>query len=265
MHSWIVDTFADDVYDGNPAAVIVEAGGFPPTASMQAIAASIALPTTAFVVPGEPGRYRIRWFTPEKEINLCGHATIASAGYLFQAGGASAPVRLCFQWAGGELIARREGASIVLSLPQLPASPCEPVAGLDEALGADIVYYARAADDILVGVESEDVVAALEPDFDRLRRFDCRGHIVTAPSCNATIDFVSRTFFPALGVNEDQVCVSAHCKLGPYWAERLQKQRLSAVQLSQRGGRLVLDVVDGRVDVAGTAIVRQALAVHVNA
>lgn len=258
MQAWIIDAFADDLYEGNPAGVVIREDGFLPTRKMQSIAFSLGLPTTAFVVPGEAEQYQIRWFTPEKELNICGHATIASAGYLYEIEGISQSAELCFHTQSGPLYARRKDRRISLNLPRMDVSDCDPPYGLEEALGARILYCARATDDILIGVESEDVVANLHPNFEDLKDIDCRGHVVTAKSDKQRADFVSRSFFPALGVNEDQVCVSAHCKLGPYWAEKLNKHRLSAVQLSARGGRLELEVTSDRVHVAGTVIVRNS-------
>jgi PhzF family phenazine biosynthesis protein len=258
MQAWVIDTFAEDLYQGNPAGVIVRNDGFPSTESMQSIAFHLGLPTTAFVVPGEKEEYQIRWFTPKKELNICGHATIGAAGYLYEIEGANRSAELRFHTPSGPLYARREGHHISLNLPLMDFSVCDPPSGLDEALGARILYCARAVDDILIEVESENVVADLQPDFDAMRTIRCRGHIVTARGDGRSADFVSRSFFPALGVDEDQVCVSAHCKLGPYWAGKLNKRRLSAVQLSPRGGRLILEVTDDRVHVAGTAIVRRS-------
>lgn len=259
MQAWIIDTFADGRYRGNPAGVIRPAGRFPATAEMQAVACHLALPTTAFVVDAGTGRYRIRWFTPEKELNICGHATIAAAAYLYDVENVARSTPLCFQTHAGALHAQREDRYIFLNLPAMEVSVGDPPADLADALGTGIVYCARAVDDILIELESEDAVANLRPDFARLRRIECRGHVVTAKSSREHVDFVSRSFFPALGVNEDQVCVSAHCKLGPYWARKLGKRRLLAVQLSTRGGQLALEVMGEEIRVAGTAIVRESI------
>lgn len=256
MRAWIIDTFADDLYEGNPAGVIIFEDGFLPTEMMQSLAFNLGLPTTAFVVPGAPQQYQIRWFTPEKELNICGHGTIASAHYLYEVEDVCRTQELCFHTQTGPLYARWAEPYISLNLPCMELLACEPPAELEEALGANILYCGRAIDDIIVLLDSEDTIARLRPDFERMKKINCRGHIVTARSNQARTDFVSRSFFPALGVNEDQVCVSAHCKLGPYWAEQLHRQRLSAVQLSARGGRLELEVAGDRVHVAGTAVVR---------
>jgi PhzF family phenazine biosynthesis protein len=222
---------------------------------MRETAHRIGLPTTAFVVPAGPGRYRVRWFTPHEEINLCGHATIASARVLLeQAGNAGLP-GLTFVSDNGVLHAERAGDLIALDLPAARLTTCDPPPGLLEALGADATACAVSSDDVLVEVESAAAVAAVRPDFAALARQPFRGHIVTARDTSGE-DFVSRTFFPALGVNEDQVCVSAHCKLGPYWGRRLGRTRLTTVQLSERGGRLTVEHVGERVRVLGTAVLR---------
>lgn len=261
MQAWIFDTFADDVYAGNPAAVIMREDQFPPAAEMQSIAFSLGLPTTAFVVRGHHEQYNIRWFTPETELNICGHATIASASYLYEVEGVHPSTKLSFQTCTGSLYANRKDNYISLNLPRMELTSCQPPAGLESALSSTIRYCGRAIDDILVELESETVVANLTPAFDRLKQIECRGIVVTAKGDGEGVDFVSRAFFPALGVDEDQVCVSAHCKLGPYWAEKFNKQQLSAVQVSPRGGRLLVEVDDNRVYVAGTAILRRSSAV----
>ncbi|WP_433654885.1 PhzF family phenazine biosynthesis protein [Nocardia sp. CA-128927] len=252
MRHHIVDTFADARYAGNPAAV-VQAAEFP--AEMQQIAHRIGLPTTAFVIPMRAGTYRVRWFTPHKEINLCGHATIASARVLLAD---SARTRLTFVSDNGVLHAERVADLIAIDLPTAPLTPCEPPPGLLEALGTDAVACAVSSDDILIEVESMAAVRAIDPDFAALARQPYRGHIVTARGHNG-VDFASRTFFPALGVDEDQVCVTAHCKLTPYWAQRLGKDRLDTVQLSERGGRLQVWDMGERVRVLGTAVPRGAV------
>ncbi|GAA2987906.1 PhzF family phenazine biosynthesis protein [Streptosporangium longisporum] len=253
MRFHVVDTFADESFAGNPAAVVV-AEAFPAEEAMQGKAHRIGLPTTAFVVPAAaPDEYRVRWFTPYKEINLCGHATIASARHLFDRD--SGVKRLTFVSDNGVLRAERDGDLVAIELQAVPPVPCEPPAGLLEALGTTAVRCAVSSDDILVEVDSVQAVSAVRPDFAALATQPFRGHIVTARA-SSDVDFVSRTFFPALGVNEDQVCVTAHCKLAPYWAERLGRTRLTALQLSQRGGRLEMTLAGDRVRVLGTAVPR---------
>jgi PhzF family phenazine biosynthesis protein len=257
MHAWIVDAFADDLRDGNPAAVVIAEAGFPPARIMQRTARDLGLPTTAFIVPtANTANYRIRWFTVEQELDICGHATLAGACYLYEVAGVAADRRLSFQSNSGPIYARGGGNQIFLNLPRMDAKACETPFGLDDALGATIRYCARATDDFLVEVQSEQQLANLKPDFTALKKIKCRGFAVTAPSHADDRDFVSRFFAPSVGVNEDEVCVSAHCKLGPYWAGKLNKRWLLAVQLSPRGGRLSIGVTEDRVDIGGTAKIR---------
>lgn len=255
MRHHIVDTFADDQFAGNPAAV-APVPAFPPDEAMQRIANRIGLPTTAFVVPAAPGEYRVRWFTPAKELNLCGHATIASARYLFGLEENLGRTTLTFVSENGVLFAERVGDLIAIDLPTADLRPAEPPPpGLLEALGTDALSCWVSHDDVLVELESATAVAAVRPDFAALARQPFRGNIVTAPG-PAGVDFVSRTFFPSLGVNEDQVCVTAHCKLAPFWAGRLGRSGLSALQLSERGGRLAVEHRGKRVHVLGAAVRR---------
>lgn len=257
----VVDTFVDGRHAGNPAAVVTVDGGFPQRAAMQAIAHRIALPTTAFLLAERPGAaYRVRWFAPREEINLCGHATIASARHVYDTVPGAPGRTLRFVSANGVVLHARglAGTEIALDLPAVAARPCDPPPGLVAALGTDIVGCHATHDDLLVEVGSPADVAAAAPDFAALARLPYRGHIVTARSRDPGTDFVSRTFFPSLGVDEDQVCVTAHAKLGPFWAGRLGRDALSAVQLSQRGGRLRVTSGPGRVEVIGTAVARAA-------
>lgn len=256
MRYWIVDAFADHRFAGNPAAV-VRTPEFPPDEAMQHTAHRIGLPTTAFVVPVGPAEYRVRWFTPHKEINLCGHATIASARQLFGEPANAGHGRLKFVSDNGVLYAERVGELVAIDLPKAGLTRCPAPPGLLEALGVSAVACAVSSDDVLVELDSAAAVAAVRPDFAALAGQPYRGHIVTARA-DSGADFVSRTFFPALGVNEDQVCVSAHCKLTPYWSQRLGRRRLTALQLSERGGRLELADAGDRVRVLGTAVPRAA-------
>jgi PhzF family phenazine biosynthesis protein len=255
MRYCLVDTFAGPAHLGNPAAV-VPLRAFPGDAVMQEVAHRINVPTTAFVVPVAAGRYRVRWFTPFAEINLCGHATIAGARHLFRQPGNRGRHRLVFESGNGVLSAERVRDLIAIELPKAGLTRCAPPAGLLEALGVDSARScARSHDDVLVELATTAEVAAVAPDFAALGRQPFRGHIVTAPA-GPDVDFVSRTFFPALGVNEDQVCVSAHCKLAPFWAERLGRSVLTALQVSERGGRLEVENRAHTVRVLGSAVPR---------
>jgi PhzF family phenazine biosynthesis protein len=255
MRYYLVDTFASADYLGNPAGVVPLAA-FPDDAFMQAAAHRIGVPTTAFVVPVSAGEYRVRWFTPVAEINLCGHATIASARVLFAQPGNADRRRLTFACGHGVLRAERADDLIAIELPKATPTAGEPPPGLLQALGVnEYASCAVSSDDTLVELASADAVAAVSPDFAALARQPFRGHIITA-SGPAGADFVCRTFFPSLGVNEDQVCVSAHCKLTPFWARRLGRSRLTSLQLSQRGGRLEVEDGANSVRVLGSAVPR---------
>lgn len=264
MPPWLVEVFADDRHGGNAAGVVLNDGGFDQTEELQAIAVRLALPTTAFLAPDGPRQFRIRWFTPGGELQICGHATIASAAFLYEVAGFG-PGRLSFR-SRTDLL-HTETCSVVgggllvsIDLPRLDLAPCDPPPGLAAALGAPLVSCASSTTMVLAELSSDLDVARLCPDFTRLRDFSYRGQVVTAAGSNWPADFVSRAFFPSLGVDEDQVCVSAHRFLGPFWSARLGRPRLSALQLSERGGRLAVETAPGRVQVAGSAVVRGPVA-----
>ncbi len=263
----IADAFCDADFLGNPAGVVLLQDGFPAKSQMQAAAARWALPTTAFVSSGCDGGFSIRWFTPREELNLCGHATIAAAGVLAREGRVARGRSIVFETGFGPLLATvrtRPGEAgadrVTLDLPALDVSPCAPPDGLAEALGVDAPQCVGSVDDLIVLLPDAETVRALNPDFRALEPMAYRGHVVTAPGDGAGAHFVSRSFFPAMGVDEDQVCVSAHCKLAPYWAGRLGRASMTALQLSRRGGRLELDVEGARVRVTGAVMVRGASA-----
>jgi len=246
-----IDAFADRLFAGNPAAVCpLEA--WLPDASLQAIAQENNLSETAYLVPLGPGHYRLRWFTPLREVDLCGHATLATAHVLFHHLG-EAGTRLSFQTRSGALVVEREGDWLVLDFPAQPPQACELPAGLLEALGGEPLEVWYAAEDYLVVYDSEQAIRQLRPDFTRLGLVESRGVAVTAAG-NDGVDFVSRFFAPRVGINEDPVTGSAHCKLSPYWGERLGKETLLARQLSVRGGELHCRLAGERVLLAGRAV-----------
>jgi PhzF family phenazine biosynthesis protein len=246
-----VDAFADRAFAGNPAAV-VPLERWPDDATLQAIAAENNLAETAFFAPegGDGDSFRLRWFTPAIEVNLCGHATLASAHVLWTKLGAAAN-RLRFQTRSGELVVSRDGERIALDFPAQPATRIEPPAGLGDALGVAPAEVHKSVDLLCVYARGSDV-AALAPDFRALARFETRGVICTAPG-EGGVDFVSRFFAPRAGIDEDPVTGSAHCALIPYWSKRLGKTRLVARQVSKRGGTLWCEDRGARVSIAGTA------------
>jgi predicted PhzF superfamily epimerase YddE/YHI9 len=255
MRYYLVDTFADAAHLGNPAAV-VPLPALPGSGLMQDAAHRIGVPTTAFVAPVTPGEYRVRWFTPFAEINLCGHATIGSARYLFAQAESAGSRRLRFVSDNGVLYAQKVRDLIAIDLPKAVLTSCDPPPGLLDALGVEqAMSCAVSSDDVLVELASADAVAAVSPDFAALAGQPFRGHIVTGPGAPGA-DFVSRTFFPSLGVDEDQVCVTAHCSLTPFWSRRLGRRSMTALQLSQRGGRLEIEDGPDTVRVLGSAVPR---------
>ena len=250
-----IDAFVTDhPFSGNPAAVCPLTAWLPEDA-MQAIAAENNLSETAFFVPEGDG-YRLRWFTPTTEVDLCGHATLASAYVVFrwlQPGGEAVQFRT---EKAGVLTVSRDGELLALDFPARPPMPCAVPAALAAALGK-APRKVLAARDYLAVYDSADDVAALAPDFAALAALDRFAVIVTAPGSDrgeGGVDFVSRFFAPARGVDEDPVTGSSHCTLIPYWAARLGKERLEARQLSRRGGALSCRLAAARVRIAGRAL-----------
>jgi len=251
-----VDAFTDHVFGGNPAAVC-PLPAWPPDAVLQAIAAENNLAETAYFVRTS-GPVEIRWFTPALEINLCGHATLASAHVLFEHLGHPGG-EIVFSSKSGPLRARRGGAGpaagrdgfITLDFPAFDPAPMAAPAALARSLGKTPLEALRGRD-ILAVFASEEDVAAIEPDFAAIATLDCLGVIATAPG--RASDFVSRFFAPRAGVPEDPVTGSAHTLLVPYWAKRLAKTAFHAVQVSRRRGDLFCELRDGRVLMAGRAV-----------
>ena len=265
-----VDAFTDQPFRGNPAAVcILEQERS--EAWMQAVAQEMNLAETAFLLPlssqeDAQGRaYRLRWFTPLVEVDLCGHATLASAHVLWEEGHATYGETLRFHTRSGILTASRAGQTITLDFPAEPAEPTPTPPGLLEALRISPVWIGRNRMDYLVEVSDAGTLNSIRPDMGLLSQIPCRGIIVTAPARNNAdngslsmphpgIDFVSRFFAPAVGVDEDPVTGSAHCCLGPYWAERLQKLELTGYQASSRGGVVQIRLDGDRVKLGGRAV-----------
>jgi PhzF family phenazine biosynthesis protein len=244
-----VDAFASAVFRGNPAAAIPLESWLPDPV-LQAIAMENNLAETAYFVPAEGG-FHLRWFTPAIEVDLCGHATLASAWVLFERLGHAAG-RISFQTRSGILNVDRGEPRLWMDFPAIPLEPAEPPAALIEGLGMRPQQVLGAMDYCCV-YESEEEIRALRPNFLRLETVrDRRGIIVTAPGRD--VDFVSRFFAPAAGISEDPVCGSAHCALTPYWAARLGKRKLEARQLSARGGELSCEAAGGRVRIGGACV-----------
>jgi PhzF family phenazine biosynthesis protein len=249
-----VDAFAEAAFGGNPAAVCFLEE--PADAVWLAqVAGEMNLSETAFL-QRRGDTWRLRWFTPTVEVDLCGHATLAAAHAIWEEGLAAAEASLRFETRSGELTARRvDAGGIVLDFPAEPATPATPPATLVAALGSPSVIAAgRNRFDWLVQVESAAVVRALRPDMAALAEIEMRGVTVTAESDDGRHDFVSRWFGPGVGVPEDPVTGSAHCCLGPWWAERLGRQELKGYQASPRGGSVGVRVHEAGVELTGRAV-----------
>jgi PhzF family phenazine biosynthesis protein len=261
VNIYVVDAFTDEPFKGNPAAVCATEGPLE-RELMQNIAFEMNLSETAFLAPlpvsgggKTPGAavYGLRWFTPKVEVDLCGHATLASAQVLWETGRVEPGRAIEFHTRSGVLSARPAGGRwIELDLPAEPPGASSPPAGLVEALGVKPLYVGKTRFDYFVETESEDAVRGMQPDFDLLETVPCRGVIVTAKGTDC--DFVSRFFAPAVGVREDPVTGSAHCSLAPFWQERLGKDRFSARQVSARGGVLRVRTAGGRTYISGQAV-----------
>lgn len=247
----LVDAFTDRAFAGNPAAVYV-LPAWREDAWMQRVACEMNQAETAFLVRVGDA-YELRWFTPKVEVDLCGHATLASAHVLWTQNFASAAV-LRFDTRSGLLTAARRGHEIELDFPVKPDQPAEPPPELLSALGTNARYVGRNQFDYLVEVESETALRGLAPDMTRLATLPVRGVIVTSRSANSAFDFVSRFFAPACGVNEDPVTGSAHCCLADFWRRRLGKTEFLAFQASARGGIVRIKIVGERVLLGGAAV-----------
>jgi PhzF family phenazine biosynthesis protein len=248
-----VDAFTSRPFAGNPAAVCLLEREME-TEWMQSVAAEMNLSETAFLLRGDDG-FDLRWFTPEVEVELCGHATLASAHFLWAEHHLKPRAVARFHTQSGLLTARQRDGWIQLDFPSKPALPAPAPAGLAAALGGTPVAVAKSEFDYLVELGSEAEVRALEPDFRALRVVDARGVIVTAAGDGGAYDFISRFFGPAVGINEDPVTGSAHCVLGPYWQGRLGKSSFHAFQASARGGEVRVEVQGDRVQLGGKAVI----------
>jgi PhzF family phenazine biosynthesis protein len=252
VRCWQVDAFTDVPFRGNPAAVCwLESEADP--VWMQNVAAEMNLSETTFVRRvGDD--FELRWFTPTVEVDLCGHATLASAHALWGAGivPPGAPIR--FRTLSGVLACTQRDGWIELDFPATPPQPAEAPARLIEALGAKPSDVGKSKYDYLAVFDAAETVRTLRPDFRKLEEIPVRGVILSAPADEPGFDFVTRFFAPRLGIDEDPVCGSAHCCLAPYWASRLGKNELKARQVSKRGGVLRLRINGDRVILGGQAV-----------
>jgi len=261
-----VDAFAESAFQGNPAAIVILGLNEPDSTEfqdaswpfddswMQAVAVEMNLSETAFLL-GKGNQYLLRWFTPASEVDLCGHATLASAHVLYSESIADAGQPIQFQTRSGLLTTSLVDGSMEMDFPAEVATECKPADGLLEALRIEnAVSVCRNRFDWLVHVSTESVVRGLEPDFAALANIETRGIIVTSESDADDVDFVSRFFAPRAGINEDPVTGSAHCCLSPFWSQRLGRAKLTGFQASSRGGVVCTKLNGDRVELAGTAI-----------
>jgi PhzF family phenazine biosynthesis protein len=249
---YVVHAFADRPFTGNPAAVCLPSSQ-PADAWMQQVAAEMRLSETAFLMPVEDG-YRLRWFTPTVEVDLCGHATLASAHVLWETGRLRPGGQARFHTRSGLLTVDQGTAGMTMDFPARAAEPCREWDDLPTVLGAPARLIGKNGMDALVELADERAVRALRPDFARLEQYPVRGVIVTAQSDDSGYDFVSRFFAPRAGIPEDPVTGSAHCCLGPYWSERLGKRDLLGYQASARGGFVHVGLRGARVHLGGQAV-----------
>jgi len=245
-----IDAFTQKVFGGNPAAV-VPLQAWLSDETMLAIAAENNLAETAYFIPSSGASdYELRWFTPGNEIDLCGHATLATAFTLFEHLNFNRS-QVSFATQSGELVVSRDGDRLTMDFPSRPAPATPLVEGMLEALGLTSIAFSGLSRDWLIEVDDEDTVAQLKPDFSALAKATDKAVIVTARGQKH--DFVSRFFAPNFGVPEDPVTGSAHCTLVPYWAEQLEKSALEARQISARGGDLYCELKGDRVFMSGYA------------
>ncbi len=247
-----VDAFTDRPFSGNPAAVCLLPAARD-AAWMQNVAAEMNLSETAFLVRNNAA-FDLRWFTPAVEVDLCGHATLASAHILWESGELLAESEARFETRSGTLLARRSGGWIEMDFPADPPSETVAPDGLAATIGCDAVWVGKGRFDLFVEADSEKTIRKLKPDFRALAVLPYRGIVVTARSETAGYDFVSRFFGPAAGIDEDPVTGSAHCTLAPFWRDRLGRGELVGFQASARGGTVRVRPVGDRVLLAGKAV-----------
>ena len=261
MKIFQVDAFASEKFKGNPAAVCILPDDYQANEEwMQHLASEMNLSETAFV-QGEGLSKKVkkggcvlslRWFTPQTEVDLCGHATLATAHILWEEGYLDKKEIALFDTRSGQLEVKLNDSFMTMNFPVDSVAPCKEPVGLDMALGCSILGTYSAGQDLLVEVASEKVVGGLSPILQQLSVLSVRCIIVTAKG--DSVDFVSRVFGPAVGIDEDPVTGSTHCSLTPFWSERLGKTKMKAKQLSQRGGDLSVEMLGDRVYVSGEAI-----------
>ena len=253
MKLFQVDAFTDTLYKGNPAAVCFPKPGIEKS-TLQAFAAEMNLSETAYLWKQETNRYELRWFTPAVEVNLCGHATLASAHVIFSEKLINGFQKVIFETRSGILEVIPKNNMLEMDFPSVNAIPYQPEPALTGCFINNKGSWYSCGENIMIVMENEDQVIAEIPDHTTLRKMPYFGYIITAQSQSGDFDFVSRYFAPAQGVDEDPVTGSAHCALAPYWAKRLDKPVLRARQISNRGGTLEVQPLGQRVKIRGKAV-----------
>jgi len=252
MKIFQVDAFTSRMFAGNPAGVCIfmtnETDEW-----MQDMASEMNLSETAFLKKRDDG-YDLRWFTPNREVDLCGHATLAAAHVLYETGTETGEMDIKFYTRSGSLSAKKIGNWIELNFPSEEDEAVPDVPEIIRGINARHLYLGKNRMDYIIEVESETILRELEPDIGILKKVGTRGFIVTSRSDDKKIDFVSRFFAPAFAVDEDPVTGSAHCCLGPYWKRKLGKNEFVAYQASKRGGLLKVRVKGDRVHLSGEAV-----------
>ncbi|MGN4125356.1 PhzF family phenazine biosynthesis protein [Lysinibacillus sphaericus] len=249
---FIVNSFTTELYKGNPAAVCLLDATIPEV-TMQKIAQEIPVPTTAFIQKNNHDFF-LRWFTPVMEIPICGHGTIASAFLLWQQGVIPVDRSITFQTISGPLQASWNNEMVEITIKKYPLEEIECSSELEDWLGTKPIYVGKTDLDYIVELSNEEYIAEFEPNFPAMNHFPVRGVCITSRSKNEGIDIVSRFFSPAQGIDEDHVNGSSHGALGPYWCEKLSKERIVSKQLSKRGGVLFVTPKVNDVVIAGPAV-----------
>lgn len=251
---WTVDSFTNQPYKGNPAGVMI-VKDFPEDSICQIIAAEMNLSETAFIKPLQENHFHLRWFTPTTEVKLCGHATLAAAHILFEQKLVKDKI-IEFDSLSGKLFVCREEDALSMDFPLQETGPDLDPKSFEETLSlpsGSILNAVQAYDDVILEMKSPKMLKELTLDTALVMKIDCRGLIITAKS-NMPYDFISRFFAPRVGVPEDPVTGSAHCKLAHYWSKKLGKQNFFAYQASRRGGEISIQVSGDRVSLKGQAV-----------
>lgn len=249
-----IDAFTAEPFSGNPAAICLLRTPAP-SDWMQSLALEMNLSETAFIEPREDGLFSLRWFTPACEVDLCGHATLAAAHAVWDWDLRRGDEPARFSTRSGELVCRRDGELIAMDLPACAPVEHGDVDEITQVLGQAPSWLGLDPQKKLIALlPNEDAVRQCAPDLRKLKALPYQGCVITAPSDDDRFDFASRFFCPAVGIDEDPVCGSAHCALGPFWAERLGKSDLMGHQVSARGGVLRVRPKGDRVELAGRAV-----------